>query len=301
MTLAESILANAVAASAPLILAAMAGILSERAGVANIALEGKMLLGAFVAIPVAAAWGVPAGVAAALLAGLALGLLHAAATQTLRVGPIVSGVAINILAAGLTSYLARLGTLALSANGPGAWPVPGLAGLPAVGPILFQQSPFTYAAWLVAAGTACFLWRTPWGLWVTAAGENPAALWAAGVNVTRLRYVAVGMAGILAAAGGAQLSLGLVQNFTVNMTAGRGFIALAAVVFGRWRPGGAFVACVFFALTDAVASGLQLAPAIAAHLPTEFLNTLPYVATLLALLVFSRRSHAPAAMNEMPA
>lgn len=298
MTLAESILANTMLASAPLILAAMAGILSERSGVANIALEGKMLLGAFVAIPVAATWGIPAGIGAALLAGLLLGLLHAAATQTMRVGPIVSGVAINILAAGLTAYLARLGVFPLAANGPGVWMVPGLGGIPVLGPILFQQSPFTYFAWLTVAAMAFFLWKTPWGLRVTAAGESPEAVRAAGVNVTRLRFATVGAAGMLAAVGGAQLSLGLVQNFTVNMTAGRGFIALAAVVFGRWRPVGAFVACLFFALADALASGLQLKPAIAARVPTEFLNMLPYLATLIALVFFSRQVHPPSALSE---
>jgi len=297
MTLTESILANTMLASAPLILAAMAGILSERSGVVNIALEGKMLLGAFVAIPVAAAWGIPAGIGAALLAGLALGLVHATATQKWRVGPIVSGVAINIFAAGLTSYLTRLGAFPLSADGPGLWRVPGLAGIPYLGPILFHQSPFTYFAWLTVAAMAFFLWKTPWGLRVTAAGESTEAVKAAGVNVTKLRFATVGVAGMLAAAGGAQLSLGLVQNFSVGMTAGRGFIALAAVVFGRWRPVGAFVACVFFALADALASGLQLT-AVSRLVPTEFLNMLPYLATLLALVFFSRQVRAPAAQGE---
>lgn len=299
MTLTESILANTMLASAPLILAAMAGILSERSGVVNIALEGKMLMGAFVAIPVAAAWGVTAGIGAAVLAGLLLGLLHAVATQKWRVGPIVSGVAINIFAAGLTSYLTRLGAFSLAAEGPGTWSIPLLANLPVMGPILFRQSPFTYFAWLTVAAMAFFLWWTPWGLRVTAAGENTEAVKAAGINVTRLRFATVGVAGMLAAVGGAQLSLGLVQNFSVNMTAGRGFIALAAVVFGRWRPVGAFVACVFFALADALASGLQLT-AVSRYAPTEFLNMLPYLATLLALVFFSQRVRAPAAQGEIP-
>lgn len=298
MKLLLPILANTLSLSSPLILAAMAGILSERSGVANIALEGMMLLGAFAAIAVAAPSGIGAGLAAALLAGGLLGLLHAAATQKMRVGAIVSGVAINILAAGLTSYLTRIPGIQTEATGPGAWTLPVLGQLPLVGETLFRQSPFTYAAWLSVAAVAFFLWRTPWGLRLTAAGENPDAVKAAGINVTRVRFAALIAAGMLSALGGAQLSLGLVENFTDNMTAGRGFIALAAVVFGRWRPVGAFVACLFFAFADALQSGLQLVPSIGDRVPSEFMAMLPYAATLIALVFFSKQVRPPAAMGD---
>jgi ABC-type uncharacterized transport system permease subunit len=298
MKLAIIILASTMSLSAPLILAAMAGILSERSGVVNIALEGMMLVGAFSAIAFGANGGILAGLLAALISGGLMGLLHATATQKMRIGAIVSGVAINIFASGLTGYLYKVPSVPKEAVGPSEWAIPGLCRIPVIGEILFHQSPFTYFAWLTVAAVSFFLWRTPWGLRVTAAGENPEAVKAAGVNVVRLRFATVTAAGMLAALGGAQLSLGLVQNFTDNMTAGRGFIALAAVVFGRWRPGGAFVACLFFAFAGSLESGLQLVPSIGKHVPSEFMAMLPYVATLVALVFFSKQVHAPAALSE---
>lgn len=298
MRLLVTILAGTMTLSAPLILAAMAGILSERSGVVNIALEGMMLIGAFAAIAFGAGGGVVAGLGAALIAGALLGLLHVTATQKMRIGAIVSGVAINIFASGLTGYLYKVPSVPKEATGPGTWAIPVLSRIPVAGPVLFDQSPFTYFAWLTVAAVSFFLWKTPWGLRVSAAGENPEAVKAAGINVVRVRFGAVTVAGMLAALGGAQLSLGLVQNFTDNMTAGRGFIALAAVVFGRWRPGGAFIACLFFAFAGALESGLQLVPGIGGRVPTEFMAMLPYVATLVALVFFSKQVHAPAALSE---
>ena len=298
MKLLITILASTMSLSAPLILAAMGGIMSERSGVVMIALEGMMLGGAFAAIAFASSGGILVGLLAALIVGALLGLLHAAATQKMRIGAIVSGVAINILAAGFTGYLSKVPSIPKEANGPSIWNIPVLCNIPVIGEVLFRQSPFTYFAWITVAATSFFLWRTPWGLRVTAAGENPEAVKAAGINVVRLRFGAVMAAGMLAALGGAQLSLGLVQNFTDNMTAGRGFIALAAVVFGRWRPGGALIACVFFAFTDALQSGLQLVPGIGSRVPSELLAMLPYVATLVALVFFSKQVHSPAALGE---
>ncbi|HEY3415212.1 MAG TPA: ABC transporter permease [Armatimonadota bacterium] len=298
MKLLVTILASTMSLSAPLILAAMGGILSERSGVVIIALEGMMLGGAFAAIAFGSTGGVLAGLFAALIVGALLGLLHAAATQKMRIGAIVSGVAINILASGFTGYLSKVPSIPKEAEGPSIWNIPVLCNIPVLGDVLFRQSPFTYFAWITVAAMSFFLWRTPWGLRVTAAGENPEAVKAAGINVVRLRFGAVMAAGMLAALGGAQLSLGLVQNFTDNMTAGRGFIALAAIVFGRWRPGGALIACVFFAFADALQSGLQLVPGIGNKVPSELLAMLPYVATLVALVFFSKQVQAPAATGD---
>lgn len=297
MNLRIVILTSTMSLSAPLILAAMGGILSERSGVAIIALEGMMLAGAFTAIAFASSGGILVGLIAALIVGALLGLLHAAATQKMRIGAIVSGVAINILAAGLTGYLNKVPSVPKDATGLSAWKVPVLCNIPVVGEVLFRQSPFTYFAWFTVAAMSFFLWRTPWGLRVTAAGENPEAVKAAGINVVRLRFGAVMAAGMLAALGGAQLSLGGVPYFTDNMTAGRGFIALAAVVFGRWRPGGAFIACLFFAYLDALQSGLQLSPTYK-WIPSEIFAMLPYIATLIALVFFSKKVHPPAALGE---
>lgn len=295
------IIAFTLRASSPLIYAAMAGILCERSGVVNIALEGMMLIGAFTGLAVGATHGAPAGVMAALVSGALLGLLHATTTQKMRVGDIVSGVAINILALGLTSYFSRIPALSGAAGaviGVPEWSVTLPLWIPSFGGLKVSQSPFTIGAWLCVLSVAYFLWRTPWGLRVTAAGENPAALKAAGVNVVRVRFGAVIVGGALAALGGAQLSLGLVHNFTENMTAGRGYIALAAVVFGRWRPGGAFAACLFLAFADALQSGLQVIPSIGERIPTEFMAMLPYAATLIALVFFSKQVRGPGALNQ---
>ncbi|HEY3265512.1 MAG TPA: ABC transporter permease [Armatimonadota bacterium] len=298
MSLLLQILSQTLNSSSPLVLAAMAGILSERSGVVNIALEGMMLLGAFVAIPVAATWGTAAGIAAAILAGVLLGLLHGTATQKLRIGAVVSGVAINVLATGITKYLALVPSIPQSADGTNTLAVPGLSSIPVLGPILFNQSPFTYFGWFAAAAVSFFLWRTPWGLRVLASGENPDAVKAAGINVVSLRLATLSAAGALAAIGGAQLSLGDVHNFTNNMTAGRGFMALAAVVFGRWRPAGAFAACVFFVFADALMSGLQILPGFGSRVPSELAAMLPYIATLVALVFFSRQVRSPAALAD---
>lgn len=298
MDLFTTILSFTLILSAPLILAAMAGILSERSGVVNIALEGMMLMGAFTAIAFAAHGGVAVGVAAAMTSGAILGFVHAAATQKLRIGAIISGVAINIFAAGLTGYLSKLPSVPKDATGPSRWAVPVLSRIPFVGELVFHQNPFIYAAWISVAVVSFFLWKTPWGLRLCAAGENPEAVKAAGINLVSLRFAAVIAGGMLAALGGAQLSLGYVGNFTDNMTAGRGFIAIAALVFGRWRPGGALIACLFFAFTDALQSALPLRPSIGNRIPSEFMSMLPYVATLVALVFFSKQVRAPAALSD---
>jgi simple sugar transport system permease protein len=233
-----------------------------------------------------------------MVSGAILGFVHAAATQKLRIGAIISGVAINIFAAGLTAYLSKLPSIPKDATGPAPWAVPGLSRIPVVGELLFHLNPFIYAAWLAVALVAFFLWKTPWGLRLCASGENPEAVKAAGINVVSLRFGAVMAGGMLAALGGAQMSLGYVGNFTENMTAGRGFIAIAGLVFGRWRPGGALVACLFFAFTDALQSALPLRPSIGNRIPSEFMSMLPYVATLVALVFFSKQVRSPAALAD---
>jgi simple sugar transport system permease protein len=264
----------------PLVLAAMGGVLSERAGVINIGLEAMMLCGAFVSVAASQAAGnVAAGVLAGVLAGGLVGLLHAVLTQALRVPHILSGVGLNLGALGLTTYALRL----YGAEGPAS---PGL--LPA-GAAVGAGALLVALLWFV-------LWRTPLGLRLRACGENPAAARSAGVAVGPIRYGAVTLSGALAGLGGVALALAGLGRFTENMTAGRGYIALAAVIFGRWNPIGAALAALLFGLGDALQLSLQTA-GLSRAIPPDFLALLPYVLTLLALAGFAGRSAAPAALG----
>ena len=264
---------------APLALVAMGGVLSERAGVANIALEGMMLSGCFAAVAGAqATHSATLGVVAGFCVGAFVGLLHAIFTQAGRVPHILSGVAINLGALGLTTYLLR--------NRPDA---------------TLETTNILPAEIAVPLAIACVvalyfvLSRTPLGLRLRAAGENPAAARSAGVNVPLLRYGAVILSGGLAGLGGATLALVGLGAFEQNMTAGRGYIALAAVIFGRWSPLGAALAALFFAAGDVAQQSLQTQ---GLKVPPDFVTLLPYVLTLLALAFAQNRSVAPGALGK---
>lgn len=277
-----ALLAAALRLWAPLALAALGGVVSERAGVINIGLEAMMLGGAFVAVAVSQATGsVLAGAVAGLLAGALIGLLHAFVTHALRVSHVLSGVGLNLGVLGLTTYGLRLY---------------GAEGLAA--PRQIPPAATTIAAALVAGAAWFVLAKTPLGLRLRACGENPDAARASGVNVVRLRYSAVITSGALAGLGGVSLALAGLGAFTENMTAGRGYIALAAVIFGRWSPLGAAAAALFFALGDAAQLALQTA-GWSARIPPDFLSLLPYLLTLIALAGFSGRSGAPAALGRV--
>ncbi len=306
--LSVALFASTIRAATPLILAALGGIFSERSGVVNIALEGIMLIGAFFAMLISylgAQFGLPplvsaiSGMIGAIIFGFLVSMIHAVVSIRFQANQVVSGVAINILALGLTGFLLQL-IFNTSGNSPSvpnlpAAPIPVLANIPVLGDIFFNQSPIIYIALLAVPISSFILFRTPLGLRLRAVGEHPKAADTVGVNVFSLRYLGVGLSGVLAGLGGAYLSIGQLNIFSEGMVNGRGFIALAAVIFGKWNPWGALGACLLFGFADAVQISLQNA---GVNIPSEFLLMLPYVLTLVALAGFIGRSTPPAAAGE---
>jgi ABC-type uncharacterized transport system permease subunit len=295
-----SILARTLSLSTPLIFAALGGMYSERSGVINIALEGKMLMGAFVAVVVSYFTKSPwLGILAATLTGGVVGLLHAWLCIDLKANHVVSGTAINITAVGLTNVL-----IIAVWHQPGASPlvdrihpiqVPLLSSIPVVGQLFASQNLLSYVALALVPISYHLLFRTPWGLRVRSVGEHPLAADTVGVKVRLMRYMAVSIAGMLGGIGGAYLSVAALGVFTKQMTAGRGFIALGAMIFGKWRPWGLLGACLLFGFADALQLVLQ---AQGVPIPTQFLMALPYVFTMIALAGFVGKAVAPAAIGE---
>jgi len=295
-----TLIASTIRLSTPLILAALGGLFSERSGVINIALEGMMLAGAFTAATVTVYAHNPwIGLLAAMIAGLMVAALHAVATINYRADQVVSGTAINVLFLGVPALLS--GALF---DSTGATPqLPRDQTLPDVSlfdpqnsPMLasiLNQKPLVYFAFILAAVTAYVIYRTRFGLRLRAVGENPEAADTAGVSVNRMRYAGVLISGALAALGGAYLSIGQNSLFTRNMTAGRGFIALAALIFGRWDPVGALLACLFFGLAEAVAIRMQGT----VNIPNQFIQMIPYVLTIVVLAGLIRRATPPKALG----
>lgn len=312
--LAISTLAATIRLATPLILCAMAGLISERAGVIDIGLEGKMLAGAFAAAVVATLTGSPY---LALLAGLGvtamLSLVHGLACITYRGDQVVSGVAVNIIAAGMTVVLgnAWFGRGGSTPDlGPEArfMPVhlPGadlLRDVPLIGPfyadVISGHSLLTYLALALVPLVWFLLYRTRFGLRLRAVGEAPAVVDTAGISVVRLRYTAVVLAGLLCGIAGAFLAISQNAAFQREMTAGRGFIALAAMIFGKWRPWPAFFACLLFGFLDAVAIRLQgvVLPGIGA-VPVPLIQALPYILTIVLLAGFIGKALAPKALGQ---
>jgi ABC-type uncharacterized transport system permease subunit len=279
----------------PLTFAALGGVVSERSGVVNIGLEGMMLAGAFFGI-----WGADVtdgwfgGLLIGMAAGAVFGLIHAVFSITLRADQIVSGVALNFLAAGVTGYMfiQIYGNEGPPENIPDVPDVHLPIGwIPFLGDALEQLNLLVWLSLIFVVVVSVFLFKTPAGLRLRSVGENPLAADTAGINVIKTRYYAVVASGMLAAMGGAFLSIGFVHNFSQNMTAGRGFIALAAVIFGRWRPGLALAAALLFGFSSALAQRL---PAFSPQLATLF-QALPYVLTLIAVAGIVGRSRPPAA------
>lgn len=295
------LLASGLRSATPLMYAAIGGIFSERAGVVNIALEGIMLTGAFTGMLVSYYTGSPwLGVLFAMIAGGLIALIHAFVSIEFRANQVVSGVAINMLAGGLTSFFLRAifkhAGQSPSVNALKKISFDWLGNIPVLGTIFNDHSPLVWLALFSIVAAHFVLFKTTFGLRVRAVGEHPEAADTVGISVKKIRYICVIISGVMAGIGGATLSLGLLDLFTENMTAGRGFIALAAVIFGKWTPIGAFLAALLFGIADAMqmlAQTLQIT-----FLPREFWLMLPYVLTLLALAGFIGRSTPPAASGE---
>lgn len=293
------LLAQTLVTATPLTLAALGGILCERSGVVNIALEGIMLTGAFVGYAVALATdNIWLGVLAAVISGMVIASLHAVLSISLFVDQIVSGMVINILAVGITGVFYRTYVEQSTTAGPGTlphWNIPLLSSIPMLGRIFFQNQFVTYAMLIAVIAVWFVVFKTRWGLRTRACGEHPAAAETAGINVYRVRYTNVIASGALAGLGGAYFSLQQIGNFLPNITGGRGFIALAAMIFGKWNPFGAFGASQLFAFSDAVGSRLQIA---GVNLPIQFLGMIPYLVTIIVLAGAMGRALAPAAVGK---
>jgi ABC-type uncharacterized transport system permease subunit len=281
----------------PLIFAALSGIMSERSGVVNIAIEGLMLIAAMVGVIISSAThNIYLGLLAALIASGLTALLHAVLCIRYKVDQIISGMAINIFASGITSYigikfLTEFPDLNLSALFPN-FAVPGLSKLPVLGPIFFNQNIFFYLAFILLVVVHLALFYTPWGLRTRMVGEHPRAADTLGINVSRKRYVAVVLSGLLAGLGGAYLTLGAVGRFNRLMTAGRGFIGLAAMIFGNWNPFGAMGASLIFGFASSLESKISI---LQAPIPSQILGMAPYLATIIILVGVIGKVTAPAA------
>ena len=293
-----SLFAGAVALAIPLVFGALGGVLGERAGVVNIAIEGQLLFGAFAAAITASLTGSPwAGLFAAMVAGALIALILGLFAITYYVDQVIVGVVLNVLVVGLTNFLFRqvLTPNAETLNSPDrfrAIPIPVLGEIPLIGPILFRQTPLVYVLYAVVALVAYALYRTRWGLRVRAVGEHPTAADTVGIKVNRTRYRTILLAGAIAGMGGAYFSLVSVAGFNREMTGGAGFIALAAVIFGKWDPIRATLAALLFGF----ASNLQgVLSAIGSPVPSQFMLMLPYVVTIFAVAGLVGRSRPPAA------
>lgn len=303
----EQIFPYAIAYTVPLLITALGGLYSERSGVVNIGLEGLMVVGFFTGalvifrlesvLPGTAIW---LGLLLAMIAGALFSLLHAFASITLNANQVISGTALNMIAEALTVYLARhltgSGNIQI-VNGLIRRDIPLLAEIPVLGRLFFTR---TYATTWVVLAILAFSWfllyKTPFGLRLRACGENPQAADAAGVNVYRMRYLAVMISGACAGLGGAIILVTYSGEFN-GTVAGLGFLALAALIFGQWKPWGILGATFFFGLASTMANVSQAIPALA-RIPGIFLKNFPYIVTLLVLIFFSKTTQGPRAAGE---
>jgi simple sugar transport system permease protein len=307
------VLDSTVRLATPLLLACLAGLFSERAGIFDIGLEGKMLMAAFFSAAIAAMTGsVWLGLLAGIASSLVLSGLHGLASITFRGNQLISGVAINFLAAGLTVLIAQdwfqQGGRTPSLIGAGRFtPITlpfadSLAGVPVLGPIYSElisgHSILVYFAVAAVPATWWILYRTRFGLRLRAVGENPAAVDTAGVSVVGLRYAAVAICGVLCGIAGAYLATALQAGFVKDMTAGRGFIALAALIFAKWRPWHALYACVLFGFLQAIALRYQNIDLGGFIIPVQVMDALPYILTVVILAGFVGKAIPPRAGGE---
>ena len=291
--LMNSTLNNAV----PLTLGALSGVLCERSGVVNIAIEGMMLMGAMVGALIGSLSGnIWIGILAAVLAGALLGLVHAVLSIRYLLDQIISGTVINIFAGGMTAFISsRFMQEYQFLNDPGIlrpFEIPLLSKIPILGPIMFNNNIFIYAMFIFLIVLTVGLFSTRWGLRLRSVGEHPKAADTLGINVFRTRYMAVLLGGMMAGFAGAYFTLGSVGRFDEFMTAGKGFIALAAMIFGNWTPLGAFGAALLFGFAEALAAKLAI---LGVRIPSEFLLMTPYIVTMVVLAGFVGRGQMPAA------
>lgn len=282
--------------SVPLTLGALSGILSERAGVVNIAIEGMMLTAAMIGTIVGSLSTLWIGLLGAVIAGGLLGLVHAVMSIKYRTDQIISGTVINIFAVGITSFIsAKFMQPYPELNDPGIfkpYEIPVLSQIPILGPVLFRQNIFVYSMIIFVILFTFLLFKTRWGLRLRSVGEHPEAADTLGIDVYKTRYMAVILGGMMAGFAGAYFTLGSVGRFDQVMTAGRGFIALAAMIFGNWMPVGAMIAGLLFGFSDSLAASLAL---LRVNIPSEFLLMAPYLITMLVLAGVVGRGQMPAA------
>lgn len=294
-TVLIGVLAATVRIATPILLAALGELVAERTGVYNMGLEGTMLMGAFAgflaAYDTGSLW---AGVIAAVAVGGAMGLLLAVMTVTLKVEQIVTGLTLNLLAVGLSTFLYKIavegapGTPTIDIFEP--LPIPYLSELPYLGPILFSQQALTYLAFGAVPAIWFFLYRTKYGLELRCIGENPKALDTKGLSVYARQYAAVVFGGVMAGLGGAFLTIGSSVRFVPEITNGRGWLAIVIVIAGAWRPGGILIATLAFAFLDALQLQMQ---GVGMDVPYQLLLAMPYVVAILALALRRSRSGAP--------
>lgn len=297
----------AIAFTIPLLITALGALFSERSGIVNIGLEGLMVVGAFAGAYAIfqleasfGGWAVWVGLLLAFIIGVLFSLLHAFASINLSANQVISGTAINMIAGAVTVFLARnmtgSGNIRITKGMP-RFDIPWLSDIPIIGPLFFSQ---TYlSTWLILAIlliSAWALYRTPFGLRLRACGEHPHAAEAAGINVRRMRYIGVMISGGFAGLGGAVIIVTFAGEFTGSVS-GLGFLALAALIFGQWRPLGVLGATFFFGFASTVANVSQAIPSLA-EIPPYLLKVFPYVVTLIALVLFSKSSQAPKAAGE---
>ncbi|GAB6928299.1 ABC transporter permease [Paenibacillus sp. JCM 10914] len=307
-TTIEQIFPYAIAYTIPLLITALGALFSERSGVVNIGLDGLMIVGSFIGAFViytiqaqfpGSPWVIWVGLLAAMVASALFSLLHAFASITLSANQIISGTAINMIAGALTIFLARnmTGSGKITINGFSSQTIPILSDIPILGPLLFTKT--YYTTWFVLVlliVSALLLYKTPFGLRLRSCGEHPHAAEAAGIRVQSMRYVGVMISGAFSGLGGAVILVTYSGEFTGNV-AGLGFLALASLIFGQWKPLGILLATLFFGFATTVANVSQVIPQLAV-IPPVWLKIFPYVVTLIALVIFSKSSNAPKAVGE---
>jgi ABC-type uncharacterized transport system permease subunit len=297
-TILISILAGTVRIMTPILFAAIGELVTQRAGIWNMGVEGTMLMGAFTAYIVATSTGsIWLAVLAAMGAGVVMGLLTAFMTATMRVDHFITGLGINLLVAGLTLYWFRIyikGRAQPTFDGFENVPIPILSSIPWLGEILFTQRALTYVAFLSVPAIWFLLYKTRWGLELRCLGENPKALDIKGLSVVRRQYTAVLIGSVMTGLGGGFLMLGYSDRFLAEITAGRGWLAIVAIIAGNWNPKGVLAAVAVFALLESLATHVQV---LGLNIPHQIFLALPYFASIFLLMGMRRKSGEPARLG----